>query len=128
MIEIGMVGCGVRFDQIMYPFYEKDVQEGRLTREQAQELVEFLFVKCEELGHLHPPIFAGGAAGANVWQTLIVGGVTPEGDDATNEMSYIVLDAAKSMKTLQPPLAVRYHDKIPREFVLSAIDLIRIKL
>ena len=63
IIEIPMVGCGVRFDRIFYPFFQKDKDEGRISREDAQELLEFLWVKFEEVGHLHPPMMAEAGAG-----------------------------------------------------------------
>ncbi len=125
-IETTGTGTGIRFDQIVYPFYAKDVKEGRITREAAQELIEFLWLKFEGLGtHLSPPAVSGYYAGAHMNQTLTLGGVTPSGEDATNEISYIMLDASKAMKTVQPTLALRYHEKIPQELILKAIDVVR---
>jgi pyruvate-formate lyase len=81
----------------MFPFYAKDREGGIIKREYAQELVECLWVKFEELGsHLSPPAIGGYFAGSHMNQTLTIGGVTPTGEDATNEFSYIMLDAAKS--------------------------------
>lgn len=125
MIENYTNGCGVRFDQLMYPFYKKDREEGRLTRQQAQELLEFLWLKFEEPSALLSPTGGGAVGSGSLWQTMVIGGVTPEGDDATNEMSHLILEASKAMRTLQPTLALRYHDKIPKELIFSAIDLIK---
>ncbi|MFH1623837.1 MAG: pyruvate formate lyase family protein, partial [Pseudomonadota bacterium] len=123
-IEVPLVGCGIRFDQTFYPFYERDSREGKTTREEAQELVECLWLKFLETGFLHPPIWSGAGGGGLGWQTLTIGGVNAEGEDVTNEMTYIVLDATKSTQTIQPPLALRWHDKTPRELVLKAIDVL----
>jgi len=123
-IEVPLVGCGIRFDVAFNPFYEKDIREGRITREGAQELTECLWLKFQETGFLHPPIWSGAGGGGLGWQTLTIGGVDSDGNDVTNEMTYIVLDAIKSTQTIQPPLALRWHDKIPRELVLKAIDVL----
>lgn len=123
-IEVPLVGSGIRFDTAFYPFYEKDVNEGRITREGAQELVECLWLKFLETGFLHPPIWSGGGGGGLGWQTLSIGGVNSDGEDVTNEMSYIVLDAIKSARSIQPALALRWHEKTPRELMLKAIDVI----
>ncbi|NIP35818.1 MAG: hypothetical protein GWN18_12715, partial [Thermoplasmata archaeon] len=74
-----------------YPFYEQDVREGRITRDEAQECVEFLFVKFQETGFLHAPIWSGFGGGALGFQTVTIGGVDARGNDVTNELSYIVL-------------------------------------
>jgi formate C-acetyltransferase len=78
------------------PFYEKDLKEGRITREGAQELVECVFVKSQETGFLHPPIWSGTGGGALGFQTMTVGGIDADGEDVSSEMSLIVLDAMKS--------------------------------
>jgi len=125
LIEIYQNGCGVRLDQLLYPIYKKDKESGNITRDQAQELLEFLWIKMEELGVLLMPLVGSGVAGNTLWQTITIGGVTLDGQDATNEMSYIILDASKAMRTIQPSLALRYHDKIAPELVLRAIDVVK---
>jgi formate C-acetyltransferase len=109
----------------MYPFYKRDKEEGRLTREQAQELVEHLWLRMNEEGQLVPP--AQGAAGGGLLtaRVLTIGGQTPEGDDATNEMTYIVLDATKAIKLTQPAVAVRLHRRTPQEFLYKIVDALR---
>ncbi len=124
-IELPGQGLGVRFDQVMDPFYQKDKSEGKITREKAQELLEFLWIKLEEHGHLSDPYLAKIRTGTSLFQTLMIGGVTPEGKDATNEMSYLIIDATKEIRTIQPSLALRYHPRIPPDLILKAIDLIR---
>jgi len=120
LIELYMNGCGVRFDQIMYPFYSK----GKITREEAQELLECLFLKMDEHTQLMPPITASGTGAAHGWSTLTIGGIDHQGEDASNEMSYLVLDACRALQLPQPSIAFRYHDRIPQDLVLSAIDLV----
>jgi len=119
-------GIGVRVDQIFYPFYTRDRDEGRITREQAQELVEFLMIKIDECGHLLSPGAHIGGSGGSVVQNLVVGGVRPDGRDGTNEFSFIVLDAAIEIKPSRQDVVVRYHPAIDQDLILRAIDVVRL--
>jgi len=125
VIEGPQRGCGIRADVLFYPFYKKDVDEDRIAREEAQELMEYLTIKFEEIGFLEVPEAARIQSGGSIFQAMNIGGVDRDGHDVTNEMSYIVLDAAKTMKTLQPSLALRYNDETPHELLYKAIDVIR---
>ena len=120
VIELQGTGTGDRFDQIMYPYYKKDKEEGRITREQAQELVEFVFLKQNEFGDLVPPMTE-----ALTLRVSTIGGVTSDGDDATNEMTYIAMDAKDAMGLAQPALAVRLHNKTPKEFMYRIVKSLR---
>lgn len=122
-IDLPQVGSGVRFDQTFYPFFENDLQSGNITRDQAQEWIEFLFVKFQETGFLHAPIWSGFGGGALGYQTVTIGGVDKQGKDITNEMSYLVLDATQSVRAIVPPLALRWHDGIPKKLVEKAIEV-----
>lgn len=122
MIETTGQACGIRLDYLVYPFYKKDMEEGRISREDAQQLVEFLYIKIEEMGQLLATDV--GQAGATLFQTINLGGTTPEGEDATNEFSFIMLDAAMAMRTINLDLAIRCHPKIDQNLILKAIDLI----
>jgi len=112
ILDLQSSGLGERFDQLMYPFYEKDLEEGRITREEAQQLVEHLFLKMNEEPELKPP--AMGAGGATlITRVTTVGGQTTDGDDATNEMTYIIMDAKNAIGLIQPAIAVRLHKNTP---------------
>ncbi len=123
-IELPQVGSGIRFDVVFDTFYMKDLKEGRITRDEAQEWVEFVFVKFQETGFLHAPIWSGFGGGALGYQTVTIGGVDADGSDVTNEMSYIVLDATKSVRAIVPPLALRWHDRIPKKLVDKTIEVL----
>jgi pyruvate formate-lyase/glycerol dehydratase family glycyl radical enzyme len=123
-LEIPMVGTGIRFDQVMNRFYEKDVEEGRIDRDQAQELVEFLIVKFQETGFLHAPLWSGFGGGTLGYQTVTLGGVDSQGKDITSEMSYIFLDAVKTVRAIVPPLALRWHDDMPEKLIKKAIEVL----
>ncbi|RLC94184.1 MAG: glycyl radical protein [Chloroflexi bacterium] len=124
-LELPSVGCGVRLDKVMYPYYKKDVEEGRLDKEEALNLVESLWIKFEEMGFLHPPRLFGSAGGGLAWQNVTLGGVDGQGNDVSNDLSYLILDATRELHSVQPPLCFRYHDKIPRDLVRRAIDTLR---
>ncbi|MFW9938620.1 MAG: pyruvate formate lyase family protein, partial [Candidatus Thorarchaeota archaeon] len=123
-IDLPMVGDGIRFDVCFNPYYENDLKENKINRDQAQELVECIFVKSQETGFLHPPIWSGAGGGAIGFQTITIGGINSEGKDITNEMSYIVLDAMNSVRTVTPPLALRWNNKIPKKLIDKAIEVI----
>jgi len=126
LIETTRHGIGVRIDQILYPFYKKDrEEEGVITREEAQELIECLLVKIEETGQIVTRSFHATGSGTSLYQTFTIGGVDKYGNDASNEVSSILIDAALSMQTCQTNIALRYHPRISHQLVLKAIELMR---
>ena len=112
VLDLQSSGLGERIDQIFYPFYRKDKEEGKITYGQAQELVEHLVLKMNEEGALIPP--SQPAAGPLITRVTTIGGVTGDGADATNEMTYIWMDAKNEMGFNQPALAVRLHPQTPQ--------------
>jgi len=126
ILDLQSSGFGDRLDQILYPFYKKDVEEGRLTREQAQELVEHLFLKMNEEGALVPP-GGGGGGGPLVTRVITIGGQTRDGTDATNDLTYIIMDAQNSIRLVQPAsIAIRLHRNSPQELIYKVIDSLRV--
>lgn len=121
-IELVSMGDGIRLDVCMGTFYDEDLKAGRITRDQAQELIECIFIKSQETGYLQPSIWSGLGPGAIGFQTLSIGGVDADGKDASNEMSLIILDAMKSIRTVTPPLALRWHDKMPEKLIDKTIE------
>lgn len=116
------IGLG-RFDQHMYEFYKKDIDEGKITRDQAIELIQCMWIKMTELLKVRDSSEAEAFAGYPLWQNMAIGGQTPEGLDATNELSYAILDAYEGVKTVQPSCSFRYHDNIDRDFFKKALKL-----
>jgi len=125
LIETTRHGIGVRMDQILYPYYKKDIEDGRISREEAQELIECLFIKVEETGQVVNRSFHATGSGTSLYQTFTIGGVDQYGNDASNEVSHILIDAAIAMQGCQTNIALRYHPKISHELILKAIDLMR---
>jgi len=115
-----------RFDQFMYPYYEKDVKEGRLTKEKAQEIIECLWIKNAEVIPIETEYEAKHLAGYSVSQNTNIGGLTREGADATNELSYMCLQATKDVRLVSPSLSMRVHKNSPDRFLMKAAEVIRL--
>jgi len=113
-----------RFDQYMEPYYSADINNGSMTKEQAQELIEALWLKFSEWVWTISSNTAGFFAGYNQFQNLTVGGRTRDGFDATNELSYMCLKATDSVRSHQPGLSVRIHADCPQEFLDAVCDLV----
>lgn len=118
------IGLG-RFDQTMYPYYKKDLEEGNITFDQCVEMIECIWIKITEIIKVRDDFDAQAFAGYPMWQNCAVGGVTPEGKDAVNEFSFCVLQATRDVKTTQPTISFRYHDNIDQDFFKKALIMIQ---
>jgi pyruvate formate-lyase/glycerol dehydratase family glycyl radical enzyme len=114
-----------RFDQYMFPYYASDIAEGRLTREQAQELLEAVWVKLTEPIKIYRAADAAFHAGYPMGQNLCVGGVGPDGRDATTDLSYRCLEAHSHMLLMQPNFTARLHLGTPETFLMKVCEAIR---
>ena len=126
-IEVCTTACGFgRFDQYMWPFYKKDVlDEKNLTREEALEMLECLYLKTCEVYEVRDSWYATAFAGYPMWQTLVVGGQTPDGKDATNDLSYLCLEAASDLQIKQPVMALRVWEKTPEDLIKFGCRMIQ---
>ena len=115
-----------RFDQYMYPYYERDVREGRIVPEQAQELIECLWIKLSEWVWAVSSNTARFFAGYCAFQNLTIGGKKIDGSDGVNDISYMCLHATANTRTHQPGLSVRIHADCPQEFLMEVCRLIRL--
>ena len=114
-----------RFDQYMAPFYDADVAGGRLDRPRALGLLDCLWIKFNEIMKLRDKTASIGFGGYPLFQNLIVGGQGVDGRDATNDLSYLCLEATRRTRLPQPSLSVRVHHGTPPEFLRAASDLAR---
>lgn len=113
-------------DQHLRPFYEKEIEAGTLTREQAKELLCCFWVKVNN--HPAPPkvgITFKESGTYNDFTNINIGGITPEGEDAVNEISYILLEVIEELHILQPGNSVHISEKTPDRFLEAAVKLIR---
>jgi pyruvate formate-lyase/glycerol dehydratase family glycyl radical enzyme len=119
-------GAPGRFDQYMHPYYKRDIEKGRITREGALELLCCLRVKHSELREIfEPEMWRRGYPGAEMFQNIVLGGVDRDGRDVTNELSYLLLEAAKECPTPHPTLSIRVHEGTPDDFMMKALEVVR---
>lgn len=114
-----------RFDQYMYPFYEKDMRENRITREFAQELMDCIWIKLNDLNKVRDAGSAEGFAGYSLFQNLIAGGQDKYGRDVTNDLSCMCIEASMHVHLPAPSLSVRVWNGSPDEFLIKAAKLTR---
>lgn len=114
-----------RFDQYMYPYYKRDLDSGKITRQQAQELIDCIWVKLNDLNKCRDAASAEGFAGYSLFQNLIVGGQDKDGVDVTNDLSFMCITASKHVFLPQPSLSIRVWNKSPHALLLKAADLTR---
>ena len=114
-----------RFDQYMYPYYEKDIKSGKITREFAQELMDCIWVKLNDLNKCRDAASAEGFAGYSLFQNLIAGGQNEEGIDVTNDLSFMSITSSMHVFLPQPSLSVRVWNGTPHEFLIRAAELTR---
>ena len=114
-----------RFDMYMYPYFKKDYESGKITLEGAQELIDCLWVKLNDLSKVRDALSAAGFAGYSMFQNLIVGGQTKEGVDSTNELSFMCLNATLHTNLPQPSLSMRVWNGSPDELLIMAAHVTR---
>ena len=114
-----------RFDQYMYPYYKKDMEAGTITREFAQELMDCIWVKLNDLNKCRDAASAEGFAGYSLFQNLIAGGQNKEGEDVTNDLSIMCIQASMHVHLPAPSLSVRGWNGSPQEFLIKAAELTR---
>ena len=114
-----------RFDQYMYPYYKKDMETGAITRGFAQELMDCIWVKFNDLNKCRDAASAEGFAGYSLFQNLIAGGQNKEGEDVTNDLSIMCIQASMHVHLPAPSLSVRVWNGSPHEFLIKAAELTR---
>ena len=115
-----------RFDQYMYPYYKKDIDAGNLTVEAAQELIDCIWVKLNDINKVRDADSANGFAGYGMFQNLIVGGQDIHGMDATNDLSYMCIEASMHVPLPQPSISIRVWNGSPEPLLLKAAALTRL--
>ena len=121
----GQINSG-RMDQYFYPTYKKDIEEGRITPEAAQELFQCLWLNTMQSTESQmSPAMAKGRQGFSHHETVTIGGQTPDGLDATNELSYVLLESTRPLPTSYPELGVRIHANTPDRFLHAVAEVIK---
>lgn len=116
-----------RMDQYLYPYYKADLEAGRITPEQAQELLDCLWVKFSEPCLFQDEVTARFSAGYPMFQNVCVGGVDARGMDAVNDLSYMILQATMDVQLYQPSLSVRYNmARNPNRFLKKVAEVLKL--
>ena len=124
-LEYSTLGIGIRLDYLFGPYYERDLREGRITRDQALEILQLLWAKFLELGLVYSPLVTSVYGGVASLQAVTLGGTDGDGKDVTNDLTYLTLEAARSMRTIEPSIALRVHPGTPDALLSAATDVIR---
>lgn len=121
----GLGIAGGRFDQYMYPFYKKDIESGRITREKAKRLLESLWINFNQILTFFPLRTAGIWSGYPISQQPMISGPDAQGRDATNEISELILEVEESVRLPQPDIGVICHKQIPDDFLVRASKVVK---
>jgi formate C-acetyltransferase len=122
----GQALCFGRFDQVLYPFYEADMKSGRITKKFAAELTEAWSVKVWEMLKLRDEISATLSSEAGMGSTVTIGGLKRDGSDATNDLTYLMLEAHAHTQLQEPWLSVRWHVNSPWEYKVKIASILRV--
>lgn len=126
VVEENQTGMSIgRVDQYMYEFYKDDIQSGRMNDFQAFELSGCMLIKMSEMMWITSEGGSKFFAGYQPFVNMCVGGVTRSGQDATNELTYLLMDAVRHVKIYQPSLACRIHNKSPKKYLKKIVDVVR---
>jgi pyruvate formate-lyase/glycerol dehydratase family glycyl radical enzyme len=115
-----------RLDQHLFPFYQRELDDGTLDKEKAREILQSFWIKFNN--HPSPPkvgVTAQESSTYTDFSLINVGGLTEDGVDAVNELSYLILEVIKEMRILQPSSMVQISKKNPDDFVMKALDIIK---
>lgn len=115
-----------RFDQYIYPYYKSDREKGRITPEQAVEVLTNLWIKTLTINKVRSWTHTLSSAGSPMYQNVTVGGQTPDKKDAVNELSFLVLRSVAQTRLPQPNLTVRYFKGMSKEFMDEAIEVMKL--
>jgi formate C-acetyltransferase len=127
MIEGWGPGMGFgRLDQYLYPFYEKDIREGKITREEALELIKLFFIKLNGLTTPFGSAYVRSQPGFAMLSDITIGGVDKDGKDSVNELSYMFLEAEKEVRLSIEEIVVRVHKSTPETFLVKACETARL--
>lgn len=112
-----------RLGQYLYPFYKRDKEEGRLTEEEAIKLLGWTFLKVQGHGMFFSSSWFRAGSGLTS-ADITIGGLTPEGKAAPNELEYLIIETQKHLRLTAPTLSLLWDEKLPQDFLLKAVDLI----
>lgn len=126
VVEENQTGMSIgRVDQYMYPLFEADLKAGRMNNHEAFELAGCMLIKMSEMMWITSEGGSKFFAGYQPFINMCVGGITRQGQDATNDLTYLLMDAVRHVKVYQPSLACRIHAHSPRKYLKKIVDVVR---
>ncbi|HUT86428.1 MAG TPA: pyruvate formate lyase family protein, partial [Elusimicrobiales bacterium] len=115
-----------RLGQVLYPYYKQDIDSKKITKEEVLELLQCQRVKFTCIDCFASTGVVGGVLSGNTFNNLSLGGLDKDGNPASNELEILILEAGINCATPQPTLSVLYDDKLPEDFLLKAVECIKI--
>ena len=115
-----------RFDQYMYPYYKNDIENKKITEDQALELLTCLWIKTLTINKIRSQSHTLSSAGSPMYQNVTIGGQTTDKQDAVNDLSFLVLKSVAQTRLTQPNLTVRYHAHLNQTFFDECIEVMKL--
>ena len=126
LVEENQTGMSIgRVDQYMYPFYKNDIENKKMTEFEAFELAGCMLIKMSEMMWITSEGGSKFFAGYQPFINMCVGGITRAGRDATNDLTYLLMDAVRHVKIYQPTLSCRIHKSSPQKYLKKIVDVIK---
>lgn len=115
-----------RFDQYMYPYYNRDIKNGTIKESEALELLTCLWIKTLTINKVRSQAHTLSSAGSPMYQNVTIAGQTIDKKDAVNDLSFLVLKSVAQTRLTQPNLTVRYHKNINKHFLDECVEVMRL--
>lgn len=115
-----------RFDQYMYPYYDRDIKNGTIKKSEALELLTCLWIKTLTINKVRSQAHTLSSAGSPMYQNVTIAGQTTDKKDAVNDLSFLVLKSVAQTRLTQPNLTVRYHKNINKRFLDECVEVMRL--
>lgn len=115
-----------RFDQYMYPYYDRDIKNGTIKESEALELLTCLWIKTLTINKVRSQAYTLSSAGSPMYQNVTIAGQTTDKKDAVNDLSFLVLKSVAQTRLTQPNLTVRYHKNINKRFLDECVEVMRL--
>lgn len=112
-----------RFDQYMYPYYDRDIKNGTIKESEALELLTCLWIKTLTINKVRSQAHTLSSAGSPMYQNVTIAGQTTDKKDAVNDLSFLVLKSVAQTRLTQPNLTVRYHKNINKRFLDECVEV-----
>ena len=115
-----------RFDQYMYPYYNRDIKNDTIKESEALELLTCLWIKTLTINKVRSQAHTLSSAGSPMYQNVTIAGQTIDKKDAVNDLSFLVLKSVAQTRLTQPNLTVRYHKNINKHFLDECVEVMRL--